>query len=262
VDSYLLFFETRSLVFEFRSRSKLLQSRSGDLHLISPPQAFCGSGIGVGIYGVDVAYFRCISVALFSVFATSSKQIHIPSLCSTMFRTLLLCHSFTTLISGAAIAPYVNKRDASPKPIWEPQAGAKFQIILDSNFRRSRQSDVVPSDADIFDLDLFDTSPELIRKLHNRGKKVICYMNAGSSETWRSDYDSIKAADKGDVMKEWRREQWLDIRSPDVFEVMKKRIQMASTKGCDAIDPDNVGQCHFLKMCRPSKTNFDRRIWR
>lgn len=84
---------------------------------------------------------------------------------------------------------------------------------------RNRNADLVPIDADVYDVDLFDITADVIQKLHGRGKKVICYMNAGSSESWRPDYAAIKTVDKGDVMKEWRREQWLDIRSPDVFDV-------------------------------------------
>ena len=43
-------------------------------------------------------------------------------------------------------------------------------------------------------------------------------------------------------MKKWPNEQWLNIRSPDVWELMRKRIQFAARKGCDGIDADNTGQ--------------------
>jgi hypothetical protein len=136
-----------------------------------------------------------------------------------MLKTIIFCHYFTSLVLGFAIFP-LERRQVAPKPIWQPPVGAKFQIILDSYFGRNRNADLVPADADIFDVDLFDITADVIQRLHNRGKKIICYMNAGSSESWRPDYASIKAVDKGDVMKEWRKEQWLDIRSPDVFEVI------------------------------------------
>ncbi|RDI87879.1 hypothetical protein Vi05172_g1836 [Venturia inaequalis] len=156
-----------------------------------------------------------------------------------MLKTFLLCLSFSSCVPGLA-GFSLEPRQVPSKAIWQPAVGAKFQIILESYSSRNRNADLVPTDADIHDVDLFDTTADVIQRLHSRGKKVICYMNAGSSESWRPDYTSIKAADKGDVMKEWRREQWLDIRSPDIFEIMKERIQMASTKGCDGIDPDNI----------------------
>lgn len=135
-----------------------------------------------------------------------------------MLKTFLLCLSSLSFVPGLA-GFSLEPRQVSSKAIWQPAVGAKFQIILDSYSSRNRNADLVPADANIHDVDLFDITADVIQRLHSRGKKVICYMNAGSSESWRPDYNSIKAADKGDVMKEWRREQWLDIRSPDIFEV-------------------------------------------
>jgi hypothetical protein len=99
-----------------------------------------------------------------------------------------------------------------------------------------------PADAEIFDVDLFHTPKTAIDELHAQGKKVICYFSAGGSENWRPDDKSFKEVDRGDPMKEWKGERWLNIRSPDVFDVIKKRIQLAGQKGCDGIDPDNVGK--------------------
>ncbi|KAF2668764.1 family 114 glycoside hydrolase, partial [Microthyrium microscopicum] len=68
----------------------------------------------------------------------------------------------------------------------------------------------------------------------------ICYYSAGSAENWRSDYGSFSSSDKGEGLQGWAGENWLNIRSNNVLNVMKKRIDLASQKGCDAIDPDNM----------------------
>jgi hypothetical protein len=125
--------------------------------------------------------------------------------------------------------------------LWQPAVGSKFQIILGTNLQIQDEKELVPADADIFDIDLFNTPTDIITKLHQRGKKVICYFSAGSSESWRPDDHLFKAKDKGEQMREWKGEKWLDIRSPDVFEVIKERIRLAKEKGCDGIDPDNTG---------------------
>jgi len=126
---------------------------------------------------------------------------------------------------------------------WHPKVGSKFQIILDRNTnRRGVEVKLVPSDAEIFDLDLFDTPVDLIQQIHDEGKKVICYFSAGGSESWRTDYSLIKEKDKGQAMRKWPNERWLNIRSPDVWEVMRARIELAGTKGCDGIDADNTGE--------------------
>jgi hypothetical protein len=131
-----------------------------------------------------------------------------------------------------------------PKPVWQPAIGSKFQIILykGSGDRFRRNANLLPQDADIFDLDLVDTPKSTIDQLHRKGKRVICYFSAGSAEDWRSDYSRFQAKDKGDILREWNREQWLDIRSPDVFEIMRARMRLGADKGCDAVDPDNVGK--------------------
>lgn len=153
------------------------------------------------------------------------------------------------LFITSALSAAINRRapqTISTRSIWQPQVGSKYQIILDRNVinegKLGRIEQLVPENAEIFDVDLFDTSKAIIQQLHARGKKVICYFSAGGSESWRPDYKDIKAKDKGEQLKGWERESWLDIRSDDVFNVMKRRIQMASQKGCDGIDPDNIGK--------------------
>jgi hypothetical protein len=113
---------------------------------------------------------------------------------------------------------------------------------LDKNqTRRGQQVNLVPEDAEIFDLDLFDTSVQTIQTIHDQGKRVICYFSAGGSESWREDDRQIKAKDRGQAMLKWPNERWLNIRSPDVFRVMQNRIQLAASKGCDGMDADNTG---------------------
>jgi hypothetical protein len=169
---------------------------------------------------------------------------------SIMASLLILLYSALPVLGQPQNWPTLSSTaNASPTPpiLWQPPLGSKFQIILDQrhgsrSYGRRKQTSYLPADADVFDVDLFDTSASMIEQLHSEGKKVICYFSAGGTETWRPDYSSFNETDKGDTLREWVGEQWLDTRSPRVLEVMKKRIQMASTKGCDAIDPDNIGK--------------------
>jgi len=41
-------------------------------------------------------------------------------------------------------------------------------------------------------------------------------------------------------MEDWEGEWWLNTNSANVRAIMKTRIALAKSKGCDAIDPDNV----------------------
>ncbi len=92
----------------------------------------------------------------------------------------------------------------------------------------------------VYDIDLYDTSAGTILALQNSGKKVVCYFSAGSSESWRTDFASFAAADMGNALDGWAGERWLDTRSSNVRTIMKQRLDLAKTKGCDGVEPDNV----------------------
>lgn len=95
-------------------------------------------------------------------------------------------------------------------------------------------------DVDLYDIDLFDSSTDLISRLKNSGKKVICYFSAGSYENWRDDAGNFSNADLGNNLDDWEGEKWLDIRSDNVRAIMQERLNLAIQKGCDGVEPDNM----------------------
>ncbi|CZT02574.1 hypothetical protein WAI453_002103 [Rhynchosporium graminicola] len=117
---------------------------------------------------------------------------------------------------------------------WEPAAGSTWQIELSGIVTDTSYP------ADVFDLDLVDTPQSTIDALHAAGKKVICYFSAGSFENWRPDQAKFTAADKGLAMEGWAGEWWLNTKTANVRSIMAARIDLAASKGCDAVDPDNV----------------------
>jgi hypothetical protein len=94
--------------------------------------------------------------------------------------------------------------------------------------------------ADVYDIDLFDTSVASIQQLQADNHKVICYFSAGSYENWREDEESFSASDYGRNLDGWEGERWLDIRSANVHNIMLARLDLAVEKGCDGVEPDNV----------------------
>jgi len=94
---------------------------------------------------------------------------------------------------------------------------------------------------DMYDVDLFDTNITTIEKLHNDGKKVICYFSAGSYEEWRDDAGDFPSTVLGNDMDGWEGEKWLDISNIDALKpIMLKRLDLAKEKGCDGVEPDNM----------------------
>ncbi len=93
---------------------------------------------------------------------------------------------------------------------------------------------------DVYDVDLFETSIATITSLKMSGKKVICYFSAGSSENFRTDFSQFLDSDMGQNLDGWPGERWLDVRSQNVLNIMTDRLDLAVTKGCDGVEPDNM----------------------
>lgn len=129
--------------------------------------------------------------------------------------------------------------------------GQKFQIILIGIPDMSKMP-LPPTDAPVWDIDLFDNPASTIKILKAAGKIVICYFSAGTGEDWREDYREFPAADMGKILPAWPNEKWIRIGSQSIRNIMAKRIKLAAEKGCDAIDPDNTGEwCLWVVMFNP-----------
>lgn len=136
-----------------------------------------------------------------------------------------------------ALAPLLA---ACPPPasgdLWRPETGATWQITL-SVVPTARDQDV-----EAWDLDLFDTPTETIALLQAGGTRVICYFSAGTYEPDRPDSTSFPSAVLGNNYEDpaFAEERYLDITDRVVSDIMGARLDLAVTKGCDAVDPDNV----------------------
>ncbi|MEP3349559.1 MAG: endo alpha-1,4 polygalactosaminidase [Marinomonas sp.] len=116
---------------------------------------------------------------------------------------------------------------------YRPPVSVTWQWQLDGVINESY-------DVDLYNIDLFDSSAELIQRLQSSGKKVICAFSAGSYEDWRSDASIFVPQDLGKTLSGWDNEKWLDIRSKNVHKIMLARLDMAVQKGCDGVEPDKV----------------------
>ncbi len=117
--------------------------------------------------------------------------------------------------------------------LWRPRPGTSWQIQLSGTADISVQ-------ADVYDLDLFDTPQATLDALHAAGRKVICYFSAGSHEDWRPDAAEFPTAAIGAPLDGWPGERWFDVRDAGVRAVLERRLDLAVQKHCDAVDPDNV----------------------
>lgn len=152
------------------------------------------------------------------------------------FSILLLCFLSACSMSSDETALETPLTQATiPYSIsWIPSPMDSFQIQFNGEIN-------LESDAQIIDLDAFDTPEALVDQLHQAGKKVICYINAGSWEDWRADADLFPTEVIGKAYEGWPGENWLDIRAFDVLApILSARLDMCKSKGFDGVEFDNM----------------------
>ncbi|MDK1474973.1 endo alpha-1,4 polygalactosaminidase [Streptomyces sp. 549] len=114
---------------------------------------------------------------------------------------------------------------------WQPEPGTDWHWQLTGTL----DMDV---DVPVYDIDGFRHDASVVRRLHARGVKVICYVNVGAWEDWRPDAarfpERVRGRGNG-----WEGERWLDIRALDTLRpLIASRFDMCRDKGFDAVEPD------------------------
>ncbi len=154
----------------------------------------------------------------------NSKKYHFSA--KQLFLTIILLIIF-------GIFGYLVKTKAASS-IWLPSLKTSWQIQFTGKINTA-------VNADMLDLDLFDTPTSTVNTLHKQGKKVICYLNAGSFEDWRPDKNKFPQSILGNNYAGWPGEKWLDIRQINkLAPIMRGRLDLCKKKGFDGVDVDNV----------------------
>lgn len=96
-------------------------------------------------------------------------------------------------------------------------------------------------DVDVYDIDLFESDAELVAALRQSGRRVVCYLSAGSWEEFRPDAREFPASVIGKDYEGWAGEKWLDIRQIELLvPIMRSRLDQCAAKGFDGVEPDNI----------------------
>jgi hypothetical protein len=136
-------------------------------------------------------------------------------------------------IAGAALAVAGGAGSRAPA-IWRPTPHTTFQWQLSGRIDLGVK-------AGFYDVDLFDTPARTVAALHARGRRVACYLSAGTLEDWRPDASRFPPAVVGRRLAGFPDERWLDVRRIDLLgPILVARLDRCAAKGFDAVEADNV----------------------
>lgn len=145
---------------------------------------------------------------------------------SALFFVVIFC---AVLVSAQRVSVDPSLKNAAKRSndiAWQIQ----FNGAIDTNVN-----------ARVFDLDGETAEKSVVQTLRKKKAIVLCYVDVGSFEDWRSDagvfpMDVIEKAYEG-----WPGERWLDIRQIGrIGPILQKRFDVCKEKGFDGIDPDNM----------------------
>ena len=143
-------------------------------------------------------------------------------------RRLCLWALFAAIIGPPVLAPGAHAGE-----IVRPQPGATWQYQLSGSLDGSVE-------ADVFDIDGFETKASQVTELHELDRYAICYISAGAWERWRPDASEFPKRLLG-KSNGWPGERWLDIRKLRPLKpILRNRLDMCEAKGFDAVEFDNV----------------------
>lgn len=140
--------------------------------------------------------------------------------------------------------------------VWRPAPNVTWQWQLTTPVD-------INVDAEVFNIDLFDNATTVVSALKKKGRKVICYVSAGSWEAWRPDAARFPRRVRGKRYVGWAQERWLDIRRMDLLgPVMLARLDLCRAKGFDGVELDNVdGYTNDTGFALTSADQLRYNIW-
>ena len=140
-----------------------------------------------------------------------------------------------TLAVLAALAALTLSAAPASAARWQPQpTTAPWQWQLQGKIDTSVE-------AGVYEIDGFETPAKTVAKLQGLGRKVICYLDVGSWESYRPDASAFPPAVLGSVYSGYPDERWLDVRRiGQLAPILRKRFDVCARKGFDAVEPDNI----------------------
>lgn len=147
---------------------------------------------------------------------------------------------------GASTGPAAAASDAgtspgaAPAPGWKSLApGTSWQWQIDGKTIDETVLDAVRNPKKMYDVDMERTGADTITRLQAKGVQVVCYLETGAWESYRSDAAAYPQSVLGKAVSGFPDERWVDVRQIEVLRpIIGRRLDAAKAKGCDGVEPD------------------------
>ena len=154
-----------------------------------------------------------------------------------LFAVLLPLTVAGTGSAWAAPTPAAKKAVKLPAPVpcprcWHPALDTSWQWQLSGTLDLSLG-------VQMYDVDMFETSPATVQQIQDDGDAAVCYIDAGTWENFRPDAGQFPKSVLG-KRNGWPGERWLDIRSKAIRPIMAARMDQCAQKGFNGVEFDNV----------------------
>jgi hypothetical protein len=230
----------------FSDKQTIPKSPNG-VHVVSVTVAGVSAQTTFTIVGSRVATATATSTTLANATATAMPTstptpsptwtpTRTPTPTSTAIATPTVTPVPTSTPQGPATMTPTPPAHGTPGPsYWRPGVSTTFDWQLNTPVDQSIQ-------VDFYDVDLFGNDTSIVAALHAKGRKVACYLDAGTWENWRPDAAAYPESIKGKSFEPpYTDEKWLDYRqSAILYPILSARFDLCQQKGFDAVEADNV----------------------
>jgi hypothetical protein len=132
-------------------------------------------------------------------------------------------------------------------PCYIPRQGSLWQWqICCSTERRASNYAGIRVHVSFYDVDGFEndgSASGTVAGVHRQGRRVICYLDAGSYEDWRPDAPKFRGHPGliGAPLVDWPHQWWVDIRKKAIlYPIIQARLDMCGSRGYDGVQFDDI----------------------
>jgi Glycoside-hydrolase family GH114 len=167
--------------------------------------------------------------------------------------------------TGSATSGSSSSASSSGGSVWAPTAAAPihFHWMIGS----FTTADILPDQQGqvVYDIDGEGATAADVAAIHAAGAIAVCYVDVGTLEPGRSDYDQFPASVIGPAVQGWPGEKWLLVTAANqgvLLPLMQARfVDWCQSKGFDAIEPDNLdGWTNISNLTETDNVAYDLAI--